>query len=360
MNRRIIQLTLVLSLPLFLGAACSFPGLSGPTGGPAGVWWSEDTGATFEQRSFVRYEKKKSITIGGLSVTQLVMYPLNSQVLYASTQGGIYYSANSGQYWENIFDGGVASDISMEYDREGVVYLAVGNQLLMTPDNGALWTTLYVDSRPGVLVTQVAVDPFNGQRIYIGTSVGDFIMSEDGGQSWQTIYEFNTSIKEILIDPRNGSEIFVASPDSGMWVSYDRAQSWNEITDIYTEFPGSKQYVSLLYDESRPGALLYTSAYGLLWTYDHGRTWTPLELITPPNSIAIKAVALNPLNPNMIYYATDTVMYRTVDGGVNWIAQKLQTPPASALIVDFYDPTRVFMGTRIVKKKKGGLFNPSF
>lgn len=360
MKRRYIQLTFVLLIPLFLGASCSFPGLGGNTTGPAGVWWSEDTGATFTQRSFVRNEKKRSVTIGSLNVTQLAVYPLDSQIIYASTNKGIYYTDNSGQYWNGIYKEGVVSDISMEYDRHGVVYVTSGNRVLMTPDNGVLWTPIYVDSRPGVAVTQIAVDPFDGQRIYIGTSAGDLIMSEDGGQSWQTIHEFKVAIKEILIDPRNSNEIFVASPNQGMWVSYDRAFTWHDLVETYQEFEGSKTYVSLLYDESRPGALLYTSAYGLLWTYDSGRSWNNLELITPPNSVAIKAVALNPLNPNMIYYATDTVLYRTVDGGTNWIAQQLPTPPAASLLVDFYNPERVFMGVRVPKKKKGGLFNPGF
>lgn len=358
MKSSFIKLSFILLLPLFLGASCSLS--SSSTGGKAGVWWSQDHGKSWEQRSFVKFEKNKPVTIGAVSVTQLVMFPINSQRIYANTSGGIYYTENSGQYWKKIFTNGAVADISTEYDKEGVVYAAQGNQLLMTPDNGGIWNPLYVESRGGVTITQVAVDPFDGQRIYIGTSVGDLLLSQDGGQSWQTIHEFKSSIKEILIDPRNSKEIFIATPEKGMWASYDGAYTWTSLQEFYNDYEGANQFIGLMYDESRPGALLYASSYGLLWTFDHGTTWQPLELLTPPNSIAIKAMAINPLNPNMIYYATDTVLYRTLDGGVNWIAEKLPVPYPGALVVDFYNPDNVFMGVRVPPKEKKGLFNPSF
>jgi hypothetical protein len=52
-----------------------------------------------------------------------------------------------------------------------------------------------------------------------------------------------------------------------------------------------------------------------------------MTLLTAPGSVQIYGFAVNPKNPNHMYYTATannrSTFYRTVDGGQNWITKRL-------------------------------------
>lgn len=355
--------------PLLLGAGCSFTPQRTIQDG--GVWFSNDKAVTWEQRIFVNEgadpeDPSDDVLLDNTSINFLKFHPLDSRILYASTPTGVYFTENAGDTWQLIYSEGPVNDLTPSPQSRGTLYSATANKVIKTEDNGQSWTQAYVDSRPGVVVNTITIDPLNAARIFIGTSAGDLIASYDAGSSWQVVEGFVAAAEEarlkrftivkVLINPRDINQLYVATQINGIWASFDAGLTWVPLREGYQDYLGARDFRHLVLDETRDGALLYASAYGLLWSFDGGLSWTPIELLTPPNSITIKALAMNPNNPDEIYYANETVLYKTVDGGVNWVSQTLPSGRyASSLVVDFFDGNNVYLGVTAPPRKQRGL-----
>ncbi len=93
------------------------------------------------------------------------------------------------------------------------------------------------------------------------------------------------------------------------------------------------------------------SKYGLLRTRDGGKNWQAINLLTPPGSVDIFSLAINPQNGNEIYYGTSSTFYKTVNGGEKWITKRLPTTRATSfLLVDFKNPNVIYLGTKKIKR----------
>jgi len=90
--------------------------------------------------------------LGGLMVSQLAIAPNNSNVLYATTNSGVYYSLNTGQSWN-------ASNTA-------------NNQITFIRPNN---------------YRSLTIDPGNAAHVCIGTQSGQVYCSSNYGQSWQNI-----------------------------------------------------------------------------------------------------------------------------------------------------------------------------
>lgn len=374
MSSKILKLIIIFSLPLLVGAGCSLTPKKTVQDG--GIWFSPDKAESWEQKVFISSGEKKDDAsddelLDRANVIFLKFHPLDSRILYANTNQGVYFSEDSADTWQPIFINGQVLDIAPDPATRGTLYAAVGNTLIKTEDNGGAWNQIFVDSR-GASVSQVVVHPLNPDLIYITTNtvgkkpIGELLQSFDGGTTWQKIESLTAQVREkrfksfnirkLLINPRDPQQIYIATQAQGIWTSFDSGATWQNMIENYREFAGSTDYRDLQIDETRDGAMLYASAYGLLWTFDWGFSWSSIDLLTPPGSVNIRALALNPNNPDEIYFANEKVLYKTTNGGANWVTKNLPSSrlPAS-LVVDFFDGNKLYLGVERPAKKKKGL-----
>ena len=81
--------------------------------------------------------------------------------------------------------------------------------------------------------------------------------------------------------------------------------------------------------------------------------WKDINLITPPGTVDIYSLAVNPKNGQEMFYGTDVTLYKTIDGGKSWITKKMPSSrAASALLINPDDPNIMYMGVKRVEKKK--------
>ena len=145
--------------------------------------------------------------------------------------------------------------------------------------------------------------------------------------------------------PKNNKIIYLATSSQGIYKSSDKGETWQNLKDNYKNYNGANIYRNLIFDFTKNDALLYASNYGLLKSPDGGKNWQEIKLLTPPNSIAIRSLAINPYESNQIYYATNIAFYRTFDGGQTWLTSSLPSPRiANYLLVDPVTTNVIYMG----------------
>jgi len=122
-------------------------------------------------------------------------------------------------------------------------------------------------------------------------------------------------LDNIAIDPSDSSKIYVAAwsvvdNNSGdLFRSTDGGQSWKALRGM-----SGKSIRALELAPSNPKIIVVGALDGVHRSLDGGDTW---EKITPDHHADLKnfeSVAIDPLNPNVIYAGTWHLPWKTADG----------------------------------------------
>lgn len=351
--KKIIFLTLIIILPLSF-SSCSLLGSSSEK--PGGIYKSFDYGDSWESTNVFQDSSETTQDISSLLVTKIKIHPQDHKYVYlASSNAGLWYSTNAGKSWQQIFSSGNIFDFDLDPFNNGVVYASLGNKVYKTINLGENWEPIYSESRSQVLINNLVVDPQNNLVVYLGTSAGELIRTTDGGESWQTITTIDKAkIKKILINPKNNNLIYLAAEKKGIFKSRDQGNTWTNLQDNYYDrddrdlrkkFRGIDTLYDLIFDLTQSDALIYASNYGLLKSNDGGSTWQEINILTPPTSVIINSLAINPQDNSQIYYAAGDTLYRTFDTGNTWVNSPLLSSwSATAITVDYHTPNVIYLG----------------
>ena len=309
-----------------------------------GLWVSTDGAATWNQVS------TSQIPVGSNSDTnnpvgvKFVVFDPNSGTtngktnrIYVGVAGqGIYTSTDAGASWTNILSStGIPFSDSLGPD--GTLYVVSFNntQVQKYVPSTNTWT----DITPSGNASEVAVDPFNAQRIFVaagGVSNGNLWRSTDGGAHWDAL---NISVSSpdipwitntdesgymtsarIQFDPQTPNKLWFPQ-GTGVWVATnlsDATINWvftskgieeTVTTDIIAP-PGGKPVTSILdrngfyHDDpdKYPQQPILTNKFsaGLSLNYSGGT----------PSFVAAVSTDTRGLNPDQSGYSTD--------GGQTW------------------------------------------
>ncbi len=337
---------------LFLtGAGCiQFGGGSQALDG--GVFKSTDKAESWQQK--VALAAVRPSSIANVNVSVMVFDPQDPRTIYLGTaENGLFYTLDGAESWFQVsaFSSGLINAIALDSKDKCNVYVAAGNKIFKTTDCLRSWQNIYVDTRPDQVITSVVVDFYNPSIVYAGLSGGEFLKSNDAGGSWTAIKRFENKITKILFAPEDSRVIYVATLNQGIWKSTDSGINWGNLNEDLHQYGGAFEFKNLVVDTSQKDTLILASKYGLLKTRDGGKTWQPINLLTPPGSVDILSLALNPQNGNEIYYGTSSTLYKSVNGGEKWTTRRLPTTRAATyLLVDFKNPNTVYLGTTKFKK----------
>ncbi|GCE20574.1 RICIN domain-containing protein [Dictyobacter kobayashii] len=183
-----------------------------------GLWRTTDGGNTWSQISSsmvpVVYTQGDNSPAG---IKFVVFDPTSgttngrTNIIYAGVTGsGIYESKDGGDSWTNIYP--TTSEIeAADVGSDGNAYFSVtdGHLQRYTPSTNT-WKDVSPSGNPNYLT--VSVDPFNPQRIIVGTSPvsgGHLWRTTNGGASWDTL---NVSLASADIP-------WITNTDEGNWLS---------------------------------------------------------------------------------------------------------------------------------------------
>lgn len=318
---------LLLALSLTLSACgINFGGSKKQPASDAGVYKSIDAGEKWSQIKLVPSITGAPGSIGKVSVLTMVMDPQDNKAIYLGTERqGIYYTYDSGARWSKIknFPSGRVHSIAVDPDSKCIIYATFGKFVKKTTDCGRTWRDIFIEDG-GAAITAVAIDYYNTDIIYIGTSKGRLYKSFDQGKEWST--PFNTisgNIAKILIDQSDTRIIYFATRKKGILKSTDGGVKITNLSKSFKSFKGYNNYRDLFFNPSKQNSLFLVSSYGLLKTEDGGESWSSIPLLTAPGKADIRVMAVDPKNDKNIFYTTKTTFYKTTNNGSDWKPKKL-------------------------------------
>lgn len=366
-NFKLISLLLLL---LLLVSACSVKVNNKPAN-DGGVYISPDKGENWAQISFIYQANGTIQSFNNVDLTDMVRDSLDSHAYYVATHAnGLFYTYDRGVGWhQTLADKGRINAVAVDPKASCIIYAAVANRLYKSIDCNRHWNYQLVEATvesnqqknnkltesatdPNNQILSLAVDPYDSNIVYAGTSGKGLYRSDNGGLSWHSLYYFNDRVNKILILPSNSKVIYVVTPTAGIYKSTDQGVSWSSVfsDDLIKAYSGLLSYREVIFDPTENDGLLYACQYGLFRSQDGGLTWKNIKLLTQPNSSTIYSMAINPRDRQEIYYSTASILYRSVDGGVNWITRSLPSSRvAKYIFIDPEDTNRIFVGLKKVQ-----------
>ncbi len=342
------RLSYILLLIVLLGAGCA--GLGGKSKGPdGGIFKTSDAGTTWTQVVSVPTPQGMG-TLATSDILNMELDPTDKFFLYAGTRNnGMVYSEDGALSWrlprQSVLRDGTIVNIEADPANACTVYVAKGNRLYKSINCMRTFDDeTYVETRAGLLITQIAIDWYNKGIVWIGLSNGDVLKSTDDGKSWKTILKMKDEISEIILSNKDSRQVIVSGFKNGMQRSIDGGDHWEKVEGNMTKLTNASQVYGIS-QTADGGTVIAATQYGLLRSKDFGMQWEPITLLTSPGQVLIRAVAVAPKDPNVIYYATTGTFYRTSDGGQTWQTQKFpSTRVPRALIIDPEDASVLYVG----------------
>jgi photosystem II stability/assembly factor-like uncharacterized protein len=146
--------------------------------------------------------------------------------------------------------------------------------------------------------------------------------------------------------------ICVGTLGQGIWRSVDGGDTWTRVRQgLYTE-----SAVRAFAVHPRVPHIIYAGAEsGIYRSEDRGASWQRLD--SPMNTLPIWALAIDPMDPQILFAGTrPSALFRSQDGGVTWkkldvaLAEECPNvgiPRVTAIAIDPMDHQRVWAGIEV-------------
>jgi hypothetical protein len=284
--------------------------------------------------------------------TAVCPHPTDSNTLYAAGKeyvSGIFMfaaSTNAGRSWtstkfSNINNASVSALAVSKTDPRNIVACGTTNGTwpnkyvlaLLSSDGGISWqdisksvsTSAVTDTSITTILSTVAIDPTDTNRIYLG-GYDRLYTSTDGGRSW--LNAAVPGVKQLAIDPRDPRNLcaFYAKKHPqypeyyiGVYVSHDYGATWENHTDGFPPYGVSQLGTSgrVYFMPANPSNIAVSTIFGLTQSCDGGRHWTRASSSGMKFNMTV-GMGLAPSRPSRIMVGTDCGSFLSDNGGEDW------------------------------------------
>ena len=197
-------------------------------------------------------------------------------------------------------------------------------------------------------INDLETHPTNPRIIYAGTAGGGVWKSDDGGATFNPIFDkYAQSIGVVTLDPNDPDQtIWVGTGETwtrnsvsigdGLYKSTDGGTNWKEIPG----FENSERIASIVINPNNSNEI-YVGVLGALWsdsedrgvykTTDNGKSWEKILYFNESTGAA--DILMDPKDPNILYASMwefrrtpwgfnsggkSSALYKTLDGGKTW------------------------------------------
>jgi photosystem II stability/assembly factor-like uncharacterized protein len=275
-------------------------------------------------------------------ITRLALYPGDPQKVYALGYAGVFYSEDGGTTWDKLDETFKAAVYTFFYehafapDDPQTMYVGTyAGGVIKSVDGGRNWFEVNGLRHQGAVLGNsygMALDPSDPDTMY-ATTIGGVFKTTNGGETWRFIGQgVFQHLRQIAIDPTDPQRLYLGGDSQAFYVSDDGGESWTQVplaTAAQGETvllpPGSDvQFPAIAVDPFSPNRVL-VAAYRapdtpLLRSTDYGQTWqTPVLGF----QAAAYALAFHPTQPGAVYAGLgwspgQPRLVRSDDGGLTW------------------------------------------
>jgi photosystem II stability/assembly factor-like uncharacterized protein len=197
-------------------------------------------------------------------------------------------------------------------------------------------------------ILSLAIDPLDGQKIYIGTESKGLYLSNNGGETWKKLDFPLTKIYSLSL--AEGDVVYAGGlyKDRGkIYRSENGGEKWEE---VYSEAENGPTISSIKVSKSNPQKVYAGVQSGaIIKTEDGGATWSNIYKASAP----IINISLDAQNSEVVYFGIyNQGVIRTMDGGktTEEITKNIQSGMASgrnvyALEADPSQSGVIYIGT---------------
>jgi photosystem II stability/assembly factor-like uncharacterized protein len=269
----------------------------------------------------------------GDEVYEICVAPQDPNLVYVSTESGIYKTTDGGENWEHIYGNSYCPAIAIDPKNPEVVYANAprAKGIVKTIDGGLTWKEYVIEGYPDqgeaeIIGAKIIVAPSASNIVYIGIEIdynaprvaisGKIFRSENGGEDWQEI----TPQKPL---PRIGKRFAVAEDGT----VYGVAEAGTLLKRVGTTWVIKKYLIpeiDLLVDEVKEIIIVnnrihVAHAYGKIRvSEDGGDNWLvvnfddlrPIDLTVSSDGVMYATIE--------DHYKDKTVLKKTLDGGRTW------------------------------------------
>ena len=246
-------------------------------------WKSLDGGTTWNP---------SNTGMGSRLVIDMLMSPVDHNVIVAVTNDGIFKTYDGGVSWIEKVSTGDFTDMAYKpVAGTSTIYAVTHSQILRSQDLGETWATL----TDGVTIPnndgegmRLAVTPADTNRVYVGmiANRGNILRSNDGGDNWVTVKnDYNQSLVgyaededgqgnydfTLIAHPQNPDWLFLSAHCH--WRSLDGGYTWQKLTDWWVNCHTDMHDYE--FNPADPKELLSANDGGVWTSSDTANNWLP-------------------------------------------------------------------------------------
>lgn len=356
LNKNILKLFLLVSVFPLMGLSCG--GNSEPKATPAGgAYISVDKGRNWSQIS--NYPGGKNIT--GVIPQKVLMDPFDNNIIYMATGAtGLLKYNRAENIWNQVpTPTSTLTNAAIHPRNPNIIFVAGSpiafperSKIWKTFDAGATWQEIYTEPAAtttsyGIFtkkinpkITGLEIDPQKPEVLFLGSSSGALLTSQDGGATWSNRHTFKQGVGGLRIYPSNDNFIFVALND-GTLVKWDETTGQAVKLAIQDGNIKASSVLSMFFPQS-DGQILVGTDRGVFTSSDAGDTWKNLPLpITENQQVKISTVTSEA--DGTVFAGSNYVLYSSKDQGQNWqVYQFAIANSLKYLLSDPIDPNVIY------------------
>jgi photosystem II stability/assembly factor-like uncharacterized protein len=240
-------------------------------------WKTTDGGKTWK-----RAGSKETGMIDDSDIFAITIDEAHPDTVLMSACSGIYRSLDASAKWTKLqgipYTSRRTHVIYRHPTRPEVIFAGTTEGLWRTTDNGQNWSRV---TPLRLVINAVAIHPDQPDRVYLGTDDVGILISNDGGESYETSNAgfISRQVRVVLADRTERGRIYAGvifdSTSGGLFVSEDGGITWQQSM----KGMGVRDVYSLYQSESNPETILAGTNYGLFRSDDHGRSWAPVKRV---------------------------------------------------------------------------------
>jgi len=214
---------------------------------------------------------------------------------------------------------------------------------VITRDGGKTWNI--TGNVPLLNVRQLVIHPTDTATIFCASASGGLFRSTEEGTEWiAVIPNFGIQGESIVFDPLHPDTMYAGNSINGKVLkSFDRGENWNEggeAGSTVTSLAIRSDSTNILYAGTTDGTISKSTDFGMTW-----------KIVKPAYAHSIPCIVISKANPLIAYAialegALDgTGVWKTTNGGEQWFQTSLQSISLHALAIQNDNPNTVYAGT---------------